>query len=72
MGANEVDVCGICHCQNEHCRVIMSRDYNAAINIRRNLLFCIENGHWDPRFSKKKEEDASQQQQTSLDTTATT
>ena len=72
MAVNKVDVHGIHHCQNMHCRVTMSRDYNVAINIRRNLLFCIENGHWDPRFSKKKEDDACQQQQTSLDTTATT
>ena len=36
--------------------MITDRDYNAAINIRRNLLHFIDTGEWHPRFSKKKEE----------------
>ena len=53
---------GIRRCKNEECGVIMDRDYNAAINIRRNLLHFIDNGDWHPRFSKKKEEEESQQE----------
>ena len=48
------EVRGIRRCQNEYCGVIMNRDYNAAINIRRHLLYRIEHGYWDPRFCKKK------------------
>ena len=55
---------GIRRCKNENCGVIMNRDYNAAINIRRNLLHFIENGDWLPCFSKKKKNlNKSQQQQ---------
>ena len=69
---------GIRRCKNEECGVIMDRDYNAAINIRRNLLHVIDNGEWLPRFSKKKKEEESQQEPASAvvatvtTTTATT
>lgn len=30
-----------------------NRDYNAAINIRANLLHWIQHGQWDPSFTRK-------------------
>ena len=48
----------------------MNRDYNAAINIRRNLLHFIDNGDWHPRFSKKKKEEESQQEPASASASA--
>lgn len=45
-----VDVRGIRRCQNEECGVIMNRDYNASINIRKNLICYIKNGHWCEKF----------------------
>ena len=53
----------VCCCKNEYCGVIMDRDYNAAINIQRNLLHFIENGDWLPCFSKKKKKHNKSQQQ---------
>lgn len=41
---------GIRHCQNESCGVFMERDYNAALNIRRNMLYYIQNGEWMKQF----------------------
>ena len=50
----EYPVRGIRRCQNEECRVIMNRDYNAAINIRQNLLHYIQHGDWCPRFKRNQ------------------
>ena len=63
---------GIRRCKNEECGVIMDRDYNAAINIRRNLLHFIDNGEWHPRFSKKKKEEESQQEPAAASAVAAT
>jgi len=41
---------GIRRCQNEKCGVIFDRDYNAAINIKRNLQHFILYGNWNPNF----------------------
>ena len=59
MAAKVVAVRGIRHCQNVKCGAIMNRDYNAAINIRRNPLNYINTGAWLPRFSKRNVEDAT-------------
>ena len=40
----------------------MNRDYNAAMNIRSNLLYRIQNGTWDPKFSKKNHSGLSSQE----------
>jgi hypothetical protein len=45
-----VCVRGIRRCQNEECGVIMNRD-NAAINIRKNLIYYLEHNQWNPIFS---------------------
>ena len=64
-----VEVHGLRHCKNESCSVWMNRvgeplwtvtdfisfqDYNAALNIRKNLLYYIENGCWNPLFQRSK------------------
>ena len=57
-----VEVClrGIRRCNNEECGgsrdgihlpLLWDRDHNAAINIRSNLLYRLEHGRWDARFS---------------------
>ena len=51
--AKAYPVRGIRRCQNEECGVIVNRDYNAAINIRLNLLNHIKNGDWCERFKRK-------------------
>jgi hypothetical protein len=47
------DVRGLRRCNNENCRVFINRDYNAAINIRSNLVHYIKHGRWDSRFTSK-------------------
>src|SRR5438034_10768860 len=42
------DVRGLRRCNNVDCAVIMDRDYNAAINIRKNLIHYLKHGEWDP------------------------
>jgi len=46
-----LDVRGLCCCNNISCAVLMNRDYNAAINIRNNLLHYLKEGSWHPKFS---------------------
>jgi transposase len=46
-----VDVRGIRRCNNADCGVLMNRDYNAAMNIRKNLLYRIEHEGWHPCFA---------------------
>ena len=49
----EVDVRGIRRCQNEECEVRMNRDYNAAMNIRQNLIYWMEHeGTFNPLFQR--------------------
>ena len=53
-----VPVRGIRHCNNaESCKGLLqwSRDHNAAINIRQNLIYWINHGSWDPRFYMSSE-----------------
>jgi len=40
--------------QNEKCGVLWSRDYNAAINIRDNLLHHILHHSWNPLFASAR------------------
>lgn len=44
------EIRGLRRCTNVECGVRISRDYNAAINIRRNLLHCIAHGDWMEQF----------------------
>jgi len=44
------DVRGLRRCNNEDCAVYMNRDYNAAMNIRCNLLHYVNTGQWHPSF----------------------
>jgi len=46
---------GLRHCQNDKCKVWWNRDYNAAMNIKQNLLYFIQNGLWSPSFSQKND-----------------
>jgi len=55
-----IDVRGLRHCQNEECKVFVNRDYNAAINIRNNLLYFIEHGLWDPLFSRDSDQNENE------------
>jgi len=50
----KVDVRGLRRCQNEKCGVLWSRDYNAAINIRDNLLHHILHHSWNPLFASAR------------------
>lgn len=50
QGGKEKEIRGLRRCINDKCRVRISRDYNAAINIRLNLLHKISNGDWMERF----------------------
>ena len=36
------------------CAVLMNRDYNAAINIRQNLLYYINHEKWDSIFQSNQ------------------
>jgi len=49
----EIDVRGLRRCNNAECAVLFNRDYNAAMNIRQNLLHYIDHGCWADRFMKK-------------------
>lgn len=46
------DVRGLRRCNNEECAVLFNRDYNAAMNIRKNLLHRIHKGRWHPAFAR--------------------
>lgn len=46
----EMDVHGLRHCNNKKCAVLMNRDYNAAINIRQNLIHYLHHQKWSPHF----------------------
>ena len=50
--AKLIGVRGLRRCNNEECGVLMARDYNAAMNIKRNLEHWIEHGFWDPVFTR--------------------
>jgi transposase len=41
-----VDVRGLRRCNNGDCAVWMNRDYNAAINIRKKLLYFLQHQQW--------------------------
>jgi len=45
-----LDVRGLRRCNNVSCAIYVHRDYNAAVNIRFNLLHMIQNGDWHPKF----------------------
>lgn len=53
----KLDVRGLRRCNNESCQVFINRDYNAAINIRRNLLHRIQHGSWHPSFTSNIKEE---------------
>ena len=71
MAVRVIPVCGIHCCKNVNCGVVMNRDYNAAINICRNLLHYINTGDWLPQFSKKAGEKNESQQEQQTPATAT-
>jgi hypothetical protein len=50
----KLDVRGLRRCQNEKCGVLWSRDYNAAINIKDNLVHHIFNHCWNPLFASAR------------------
>jgi hypothetical protein len=63
----ELDVRGLRRCNNEKCKVFINRDYNAAINIRSNLVHRIHHGSWHPKFTKANEQKLTKEEQDRLD-----
>ncbi|CAH6420741.1 Hypothetical protein UVM_LOCUS231 [uncultured virus] len=49
-----VDVRALRRCQNEKCGVWMNRDYNAALNIRANLMHRLAHGRYHPAFASRR------------------
>jgi hypothetical protein len=62
-----LDVRGLRRCNNVSCRVFINRDYNSGINIRKNLIHCIEHGAWHPKFINAKELDEKKRTETGAD-----
>jgi len=50
------DVRGLRRCNNKNCGALFSRDYNGAINIRKNLLYYKKHGNWNSKFMRKKKD----------------
>jgi len=59
-----IDVRGLRRCKNVKCAVLFSRDYNAAMNIKKNLEYHIKHKTWHPLFSsvRKKEKGENKEQ----------
>ena len=55
-----VDVRALRRCQNDQCGVWMNRDYNAALNIRANLMHRLAHGRYHPAFASRRQQATTQ------------